>query len=90
MKKLIISVILALSLLMIPASGVFAGTTANVNVTAVPSLVDISISNTDWTINGISGNGTIDANQTYYSKASGDETTVLSQCFCRLGVCSGL
>lgn len=76
MKRLIISLVLALALLMIPASGVFAGTTANVDVTAVPSLVDVSISNASWTINGINGNGAIEANQTYYSQKTQGETTV--------------
>lgn len=75
MKKLVISVVLAVALVIVPASGVLAADTATVTVTAVPSYIDISIDNTAWTLNGISGSGALDINTTYYSQASGDETT---------------
>jgi len=79
MKRLLISSILALALLMVPVAGVLAAEdTATVNVTAVPSFVSISISNTDWTINEISGSGVLTKDTTYYSKASGDETLTFS------------
>lgn len=42
MKKLLISVILAVALLVVPVSGALAATTAEVTVTAVPSYVSIT------------------------------------------------
>lgn len=78
MKRLLISVILAIALAIVPASGVLAGTTATVTVTAVPSYIDISIDNTEWLLNGISGSGVLDIGTTYYSKASGSETEMFS------------
>ena len=74
MKRLLISVVLALALLLIPVSGVFAATTATVTVTAVPSYIAITIDNTAWTLNGIGGSGVLAIDTLYYSKASGDET----------------
>ena len=76
MKKLVISVVLAVALVIVPASGVLAVDTAEVTVTAVPSYIDISISNTAWTLNGISGSGALAINTTYYSQKTQSETTV--------------
>lgn len=78
MKRLVISFIVAMALVIIPVSGVLALTTAEVTVTAVPSYVGITIDNTAWTLNGISGSGLLAINTTYYSKASGAETTTFS------------
>ena len=79
MKRLIISVILAMVLLVLPAGGVFAASTATVNVTATPSMIEISINNPDWTINGISGTGLLDVDTFYYSQASQSETTIFGE-----------
>ena len=78
MKRLILTVAMAVALLMVPVSGVLAAETATVTVTAVPSYIDISIDNSSWTLNGINGSGVLAINTTYYSKASGDETVTFS------------
>ena len=78
MKRLFISSILALALMVVPVAGALAAPTATVNVTAVPSFISISISPTDWTMNGINGSGVLDIDTTYYSKASGSETLTFS------------
>jgi hypothetical protein len=76
MKRLVISVIVAVVLLMIPVSVALAAEdTAQVTVTAVPSYVSISINPGSWTINGISGSGVLEIDTIYYSKDSGSETT---------------
>ncbi|MBA7625534.1 hypothetical protein ES703_32965 [subsurface metagenome] len=75
MKRLVISVIVAMALVIIPVSGVLAATTAEVTVTAVPSYVGITIDNTAWTLNGISGSGLLAKDTTYYSQATLSETT---------------
>jgi len=78
MKRLFISSILALALMVVPVAGALAAPTTTVNVTAVPSFISISIDNSDWTINGINGSGVLDKDTTYYSKASGSETATFS------------
>ncbi len=72
MKRLIISVILAVALLVIPVSGAFAAEFDTVTVTATPSYIAISNLPNTWTLNNITGNGAIDINTTYYSNPLGD------------------
>ena len=72
MKRLLIAVALAAVLVILPASGLFAATSANVTVTAVPSFIAISNAPTTWTINGITGDGVIATETTYYSNPQGD------------------
>ncbi len=75
MKRLVISIILAVVLVLAPVSvALAAADTAIVTVTAVPSFVSISETTTTWTINGLTGNGAIDANTLYYSNPLGDTT----------------
>jgi len=75
MRRLVISFILAVALLIVPVSGVLAATTAEVTVTAVPSYICIANAPIDWTINGITGSGVIEPSTTYYSNPLGDTTS---------------
>jgi len=74
MKRLIISIALAVALLVIPVSGAFAALSQNVSVTATPSFVSIANDPADWTINGLTGNSVIAENTTYYSNPASDTT----------------
>jgi len=76
MKRLLISSILALALMVVPVAGALAAPTATVTVTAVPSFISISISPTTWTMNNVDGDGTgvLDINTTYYSNTVLDTT----------------
>jgi hypothetical protein len=75
-KKLLISIILAVALLLIPVSGVFAATSQNVTVTATPAYIAIANAPSTWTINDVAGAGgkTIAVNTQYYSNPLGDTT----------------
>lgn len=80
MKRLVISVLLAVVLLVIPVSGALAAEdTATVTVTAVPSYVAIANKTATpdaWTINNVGGgSGVLEINTTYYSNPQGDETS---------------
>jgi hypothetical protein len=77
MKRLIISVVLALALLLIPASAVLAATFDTVTVTAVPSYIAITNAPNTWVINDVvaAGGKTILINTTYYSNPLGDTTS---------------
>jgi len=46
----------------------------DVNITAAPSYISFSSAPTTWTLNGITGSGTIIPNTTYYSNPLGDTT----------------
>ena len=76
MKRALISVLMALVLVIAPAIGANAASTATVTVTAVPSFLDISVAPTTWTINGIDGNGTIATNTVYYANPAGSSGDV--------------
>lgn len=71
MRRLILSAILALTLVAAFAVPVFAAPSADVTVTATPSFLSISIAQNTWTINGIDGTGKLAINATYYSNATG-------------------
>jgi len=75
MKRLLISVILVIALLVLPVSGVLAATSQQVTVTAVPGYISIAETQTTWTINGITGNGFMSTNTTYYANPTGDNIT---------------
>jgi len=67
---------MAVTLLVLPASGALAATTQNVTVTATPAFISISNSPTDWDVNDVAGAGgkTIEPSTTYYSNPLGDTT----------------
>ena len=73
MKRLLVSFVLALALLVVPIAGALAAQDT-VEVTATPSFVGISNSPDTWTLNGISGDNIISANTTYYANPQGDTT----------------
>ena len=74
MRRSIISIVLAVALVIIPASGVFAAGNTVV-VTATPAYVSIS-NDVDWVINDVDLNTgkTIVPSTTYYSNPLGDTT----------------
>ncbi|TRZ52029.1 MAG: hypothetical protein D4S01_03655 [Dehalococcoidia bacterium] len=53
MKRLVISVVLAVALVIVPASGVLAATTDTVTVTASPSYVEIANAPDTWAIGAV-------------------------------------
>ena len=75
MKRLLISFILVIALAIVPVSGVLAATSQDVTVTAWPAYIAITNTPDTWTINGITGNGLIAWNTTYYSNPGGDNIT---------------
>jgi len=89
MKRLLISFILVIALLVLPASGVLAANSAQVEVTAVPGIVSITETQTTWTINGITLSGVISANTTYYANPAGDNispsaTVLANECYFKI------
>lgn len=74
-RKLIVSLVLALVLILLPASGVLAATSAAVTVTATPGFIGIANSPGTWTINGIIGSGVILKGTAYYANPLGDTTS---------------
>jgi len=79
-KKLIISVVLAILLALIPASAVLAQLSQDVTVTATPAFISITNAPSTWTINGLTGgSGVILVNTTYYANPeAGGNTTAPS------------
>ena len=73
MKKILLSFLLAVVLVLLPVTGALAATDT-VTVTATPSFVGISNSPSDWTLNSITGDSIIDSNITYYANPGGDTT----------------
>lgn len=80
MKKLILSVVLAVVMVMVFAVPVFgaAGTSQDVDVTATPAFISIEIDVGTWAPNDIVGDGvtpkgTIAPSSTYYTNPLGDE-----------------
>ncbi len=76
MKRIILSLTLALVLLLVPASGAFAATSQTVTVTAIPSFISIANSPDNWTVNGIDGNSRIATSTTYYANPTGSSGDV--------------
>lgn len=71
MKRTILAILLALALLVIPASSAFAATTATVTVTATPAIVSITNAPGTWVID--TPNKTT-KNTTYYDNPLGQKT----------------
>lgn len=71
MKRIALSIIIALIMVLGASIPMFAATTADVTVTAAPAFIGISIAQSTWTINGIDGSGLITKNTVYYSNATG-------------------
>ncbi len=79
MKRLIISIVTAIALLVIPVSGALAAPSENITVTAVPAYIAIANGQTTWTINGLENSGVMEPDTLYYSNpASGGDTTAPS------------
>ena len=78
MRRLIVSLALALLLVCSFSLPVFAATSAEVTVTATPSYIAITNSPNTWTINGIAGSSVILPDTIYYAKGGANETTAPS------------
>lgn len=76
MKRLVIAVILAVALVIVPASGALAATSQDVTITAQPGFIAIANSPTAWVINDVAdATGKYIAVDTiYYSNPLGDTT----------------
>ena len=70
MRKLLLSLALALILVVSFAVPVFAAPSADVTITATPTYLSITIAPNTWTINGSPGDAKIDLNTVYYSNAA--------------------
>jgi hypothetical protein len=75
MKKTLIAILLAVALMVVPAAGVFAATSQDVEITATPAYISITNAPGTWIINGITGSGVINTGTTYYSNPLGDTTS---------------
>jgi hypothetical protein len=73
MKRLLFTLTILLALLC-PVGEVFAASSLNITITAIPTFISITNTPATWTINGITGNGFILPNTTYYSNPLGDTT----------------
>jgi hypothetical protein len=75
LKRLLISFVLVVALLVVPVAGALAATDT-VEVTATPSYIAISNAPDTWTLNNATGSGTgvIEPATTYYSNPLGEET----------------
>ena len=71
MKRLLISFVLAVALLVVPIAGALAATDT-VTVTATPSFLGITNSPGNWILNGITGDSVIESATTYYANPLGD------------------
>lgn len=74
MKRLLISVALALTLVLGISLPVTADTSQDVTVTATPSLIAIANAPATWTVGGIVGTGKIVIGTEYWSNPLGDTT----------------
>ena len=73
MKRLFLTLTILLALLS-PVGVVFAASSLNVTITAIPTFVAITNDPSTWSINGITGNGFIVSNTVYYANPLGDTT----------------
>jgi hypothetical protein len=71
MRKIAIGIGLAVVLL---AALVLPASATDITITATPSYVSFSSAPTTWTLNGITGDGKIEVDTTYYSNPLGDDT----------------
>jgi len=76
MKRLIISSMLAVALLLVPVAGALAATSQDVSITAQPGYISISNTPADWVINDVAGDTGkyIAVDTIYYSNPLGDTT----------------
>ena len=76
MKRKVLSLLLALSLItsILTAIPVLAADSQDVTITATPLYLAITNSPSTWTLNGITGSGTIAPDTIYYSNPLGDTT----------------
>lgn len=74
MKRTPLAIILALALLLVPVGNALADSSADITVTATPLYLSLVLDVNTWTINGITGDGIIDNDTTYYSNPLGDTT----------------
>jgi hypothetical protein len=72
MKRLILTIFTTTAIGMLLAAGVLAAVPAKVTVRVLAAPVAIGNSPNAWRINGITGNGVISTNTTYYSNPRGD------------------
>jgi len=72
MKKLILSLVISLGLLLSFGGNALATTSQDVTVTATPDYLSITNTPDSWTLNGITGEGFIFVNTIYYSNPLGD------------------
>jgi hypothetical protein len=70
MKRTILAVMLALALVLIPMSTALAQD-FEVEVYATPTIVSLDVDPINWTVNGISGSGSIWPDTTYYAHGGG-------------------
>ena len=63
MKKLLISLLVALTLVLLPATGVFAATTADVAVTATPAFIAITDNVTSYDFGVVAASSTTQSNE---------------------------
>ena len=92
-------ILLAVALALTPVSSVLAESSADVTVTATPLYLCITNitddAGTTWTINGITGPGTIKPSTIYYAKGGANETTPPSdtvlgtECYFTVTCCTG-
>jgi len=75
MRKTLIAILMTLALAVVPAAGVFAATSQDVEITATPAYISITNAPGTWTINGILGSGVIETDTLYYSNPGGDTTS---------------
>lgn len=77
MRKTLIAILMALALAVVPAAGVFALTSQDVEITATPAFISISNSPGAWVINDVDdlGGKTILPDTLYYSNPGGDTTS---------------
>lgn len=75
MRKLFISLVLALMLLASFAVPALAATSDTVDVTATPEFIAITNAPGTWTINGLTGTSVILVDTMYWSNPLGDTTT---------------
>ena len=67
MRKKLLAILLALMLVLIPASGVFAATTQDVLVTATPSYIAISNAPSSWAAGTITANTDVNTGNGYFT-----------------------
>lgn len=74
MKRKLLSLVLALVLILSVGIPALAADSQNVTVTATPLYLAITNDPATWTLNGITGAGTISPDTIYYSNPLGDTT----------------